>query len=295
MRERFCKRSAAVPDEGCSQAGGLMAGQLPLAGKTVWHTRPLDVAEGLARRCRALGATVLTAPVLDIRPLPAQHPAMRSAESRLSRLAHYDTVIFVSANAVRHGLAVVDRLDGGWPECVQCLAIGDTTRRMLGERGIVALQAAGARMNTEALLELPQLQQLSGRRMLIVRGLGGRTRLASALRERGAEVDYAEVYQRLKSGTLAPEIAENIAAERLSFVTAASGESVEKMLQLVDERLHLPLCNATVVVPGERVAAVARRRGFVRVAVAVNAGDEAMTRAILGAINQTRGKKRDDG
>ncbi|MCQ4144231.1 uroporphyrinogen-III synthase [Vogesella sp. AC12] len=51
--------------------------------------------------------------------------------------------------------------------------------------------------DSDALLALPPLQQLSGQTVLIVRGDGGRPQLGETLARRGAQVHYAEVYRRV--------------------------------------------------------------------------------------------------
>jgi len=62
----------------------------PLAGRTVAVTRARAQASGLARRLEDLGASVVQAPVIRIRPLPV--PPID--------LAPYDLVCFTSPNAV---------------------------------------------------------------------------------------------------------------------------------------------------------------------------------------------------
>ena len=140
-------------------------------------------------------------------------------------------------------------------------------------------------MNSEALLALPELQRLSGQRVLIVRGVGGRGWLRKVLTERGASVDYLEVYRRERSGTLPEQVIADIDSGGFDYITASSGETVENIVSLVDSDSHPQLLEVPVVVPGERVAAIARRCGFTRIIQATNAGDDAMIGAIVTASN----------
>lgn len=249
----------------------------------LWLTRPDASATDMPRRLESMGARVLCAPALEIRALPQDHPAMLAAQEKLGRLQQYRHIIFISGNAVHHGMAL---MQDNWPQHSRCYAIGNTTARLLQQHGIEVLQPAPAQMNSEGLVALPELQSVAGDKVLIVRGIGGREWLAQALVARGAEVDYLETYQRLKSGTLPKAVSRRVAAGAIDFILAASGETVTIIVELVDASLRRTLMDIAIVVPGQRVADIARRAGFKRVIMAANAGDDAMIGAILGATQQ---------
>ena len=257
-----------------------------LSNVTFWLTRPGGAHGELAQRLEQLGARVLSVPALEIRALPADHPAMRSAVARLQHLQQYRHIIFISGNAVVHGMALVERYRRQWPPNSRCYAMGKTTARMLAGHGIQARQPLGPEMNSEALMALPELQSLAGDKVLIVRGVGGREWLCQALAARGAEVDYLETYQRLKSDTLPSELSRQIGAGAIDFLLAASGETVTIIVELVAAGLQGALMDIAIVVPGQRVADIARQAGFKWVIMAANAGDDAMIEAILGAMQQ---------
>jgi uroporphyrinogen-III synthase len=257
-----------------------------LSHVTFWLTRPSGVHGDMAQRLEQLGARVMSVPALEIRALPADHPAMRAAVARLEHLQQYRHIIFISGNAVVHGMALIEGYLQQWPQNSRCYAMGKTTAKMLAAHGIEALQPRGPQMNSEALVALPELQSVAGEKVLIVRGVGGREWLCQALVSRGAEVDYLETYQRLKSGTLPPEISRQLAAGTIDFLLAASGETVTIIVELVEAGLHGALMDIAIVVPGQRVADIARQAGFKWVIMAANAGDDAMIEAILGAMQQ---------
>ena len=72
---------------------------LPLAGKRVLVTRAAHQAGKLSEGLRALGATPVEVPVLEIR-----HPeSFEALDAALRTLAAYDWLILTSANTVRVG------------------------------------------------------------------------------------------------------------------------------------------------------------------------------------------------
>src|SRR5207237_459615 len=52
--------------------------------------------------------------------------------------------------------------------------------------------------DSEAVLAAPELQQVAGKRVLIIRGDDGRPVLGESLTARGAKVEYAECYRRVR-------------------------------------------------------------------------------------------------
>ncbi len=258
----------------------------PLRGQCIWLTRPVGTPSELPQRLEQLGARVLQAPLLEILPLKEDHPALQVALGRAQQLQQYRHIIFVSGNAVRYGMELLARYWPVLPTGLRWYAVGKSTAGQLAEFGVEVQHPPGPQMDTEALLVLPGLQAVAGDRVLIVRGVGGRETLAQALRARGAEVDYLETYQRAKSGTLPDKVHRELGVGAVDFVVAASGETISALMALAPPGQYRHAVTIAVVVPGERVALLARKMGFKRVVVAANASDEATLEAVIGATQQ---------
>ena len=163
-------------------------------------------------------------------------------------------------------------------------AIGRATARAVEAAGIQvdAIPATGA--DSEGLLALPAFAAPSGQRIVVFKGVGGRDALRAELVRRGATVVVAEVYRRVPvvpaAGSV-QKLADAVATESV-VVAATSVEVLESSLQLAPESRVPHLGNAILLVPGERVAAAARRRGWRGpIIVARSAEDEAMLDALV--------------
>lgn len=240
----------------------------PLAGRSIVVTRPQGQADGLARLVESAGGRALRYPVIGIEPL--RTPAL---ESTIASLAAFDLAIFISRNAVEQGFACLREL-GARGSLPRAAAIGEGTRRALEAEGVQGVIAPAGPADSEALLARPQLRDVSGKRVLIFRGAGGREMLASTLRSRGAVVDYAECYRRTTPATdFRPLIAE-WSRGAVDAVTVSSGEGLANLAALLGAP-GLELLRATpVFVPHPRVGAEARSLGIAIVVVAGAADDE---------------------
>ncbi len=158
-----------------------------LQGVTVLVTRPREQAKDLCELIRSAGGRAVPFPALEIEPLP--RPARPDAAC--------DIVIFVSPNAVRFGTGLLSELMTGH-DSPMIGAIGPTTAKDLVSAGYPVTLDPGPGFTSEALLSAPELGSLQGKKILIVRGVGGREHLARELTRRGAAVSYAEVYKRVK-------------------------------------------------------------------------------------------------
>lgn len=254
-----------------------------LNGRGILVTRPAHQADALCRLIEAAGGTPLRFPVLEIRP--ATDPAR--VRAGLARLNEYDLAIFVSANAVHFTLAAL--ASRPWPPTVAIAAVGAATARALEERGLAAAHCPEREYTSEALLALPALQHMHGRRVLILRGDGGREHLRETLTARGAQVDYLEVYRRARPDTdPAPWLARWHNGE-IAAVLITSNESLRSLLAIVGT-LGLELLRGTPLVVGNaRTRELARELGLDgAVTVAADATDAAMVAALCAQFAAER-------
>lgn len=247
-----------------------------LHGLTVVVTRPVHQAAHFRQLLEQAGAKPLLFPVIDIRP-PA-NPA--AAKALLAKLDSYDTAIFISANAVTHGLALLDSIQLQTLQRLTLGAVGKKTAGILQQHGYSAELVPESGFTSEELLALPAMQQLSGRRILIFRGEGGRELLADSLHQRGATVDYVEVYQRTRPKNAASQLKQLHESQRLDIIAITSSEGLLNLLALLDNPDWIK--TVPLLVGSQRMGETARQAGFNgTLVIADNPGDEAMLRALI--------------
>ena len=231
----------------------------PLSGKRIVITRPASQSEQLARLVREAGGEPLCVPAIEIRPLA--DPAAFEALAR--RLEQFDLAIFVSRNAVRSALGLL----GGrpWPVRLKVATVGQGSREELEHAGFTDVIAPAAQSDSEALLALPELTSVRGRRIVIFRGDGGRQLLGDELGKRGAQVEYAACYRRVRP---AGEGLAALWARGVDAVALSSAEGLANFIDMLGEDAIAKLAGVALFVPHERVAREAGRRGLPRTVVA---------------------------
>ncbi len=239
-------------------------------------TRPEGQAEALCTALAAAGFPAHHLPLLALAPLPELSPTQRRLVQDLGRFAH---VIFISGNAVRFGLEWIRDFWPELPAAPKWYAVGAATARLLAQHGVEVLQPGGE-MTSEALLALPQLEDVAGQRILIVKGEGGRNTLRDSLADRGAQLAELACYRRLRPDYRPGELAARLSHWAIGVVMLSSGEGLEHLLALLSPEESIRFRLITLLVPSERVAAMARGAGWERVMVAENASDAAMLRAL---------------
>jgi uroporphyrinogen-III synthase len=213
----------------------------------------------------ARGGRVLRLPALEIEPL-AGSPGLDAALAALpeSRLA-----VFVSANAVTHGLAAVNQRLGRFPGAVAVAAVGRATAAALSAAGVPAGIVPAGRGDSEALLAHPALADVGGATVVIFSGTGGRGLLARTLRERGAHVLSAECYRRVPAADDPSSIVSRWSKGEIDIAVITSVDSLNALRERLGEAGRRLLAATPAVVMSERVAAAARGT----VAQALVAGD----------------------
>jgi uroporphyrinogen-III synthase len=240
-----------------------MNAPLPLQGMGVVITRPKVAAEALAASLARAGARPFVFPALAIEPLRET----QALEATLARLVECDVAIFISANAVEHGLAAARR-SGPWPAGTRVAAVGEVTAKALRNSGFQAVISPRDRHDSEGLLACEELKAVAGRHILIFRGQGGRELLKAALESRGAHVSYAECYRRMRPAGDPAELLGAWSRGDIHAVSVLSAETLENFVSMIGPPGESHLESTTLVVPHEAVAARPLARRFAQVIVA---------------------------
>lgn len=217
---------------------------------TVLVTRPADRAEPLCRLLVGAGFIPVRQPALVIEALNPDAATLADARSA-------DWWVFVSPAAVNHGrrlgLSLAD---------YDNVAIGETTAAVLREAGASRVYAPDSGGYTSEELLAGWLAQVrAGQRVVIVRGQGGREAVASALRERGATVNYLEVYRRVPAAPDREAVTRWLGGHR-RFITVTSVEGWTSLQQILSPWPDaLRQCHGCVTI-SERISECVRQDGF---------------------------------
>jgi uroporphyrinogen-III synthase len=247
----------------------------PLAELTVLVTRPASQAAGLCEQITRHGGTAIAFPAVEIEPLTA------------SMAVGHDLVVFVSVNAVAHGVHLIEK-----GPATRIAAIGKATAAALAEAKLAADIVPEAGFNSEALLAHPELSLADGARVLIVHGTGGRELLQASFVARGMHVETREVYRRI-----CPTIDENRRAdlekrweeEGVDVVTATSIETLHNLVTLLSDRGRELLRTTALLVASRRIGAAAASAGLKGEVIPAGGADDT---SMIGALAQWRTRAR---
>ncbi|NQV86548.1 MAG: uroporphyrinogen-III synthase [Woeseiaceae bacterium] len=253
----------------------------PLHGVGVLVTRPRAQAAELMAAVQSKGGTAISFPVIEIVPRDASAIATDARD-----LPKPDIALFVSRNAVYHGLAYAEGAIKG--------ATGPTTAAAIESAGQTVEIKPLQGYDSESLLAEPALQDVAGKQVLILRGGDGRELLATTLTERGANVNYLSFYERRLPDSSRQSLAGIEAAWRdgkINAVTIMSVETLTNLIALLSDWCFQQLEVVPLVTPSTRVIKELLAR-FPTSRPILAAGPQAddMVDAIIGIHSSNSGK-----
>jgi uroporphyrinogen-III synthase len=254
-----------------------MVTKAALGGQRVLVTRPLAQSAKLAALIDEAGGEAICFPVIHIEKLPATAWSTHSLEQA-------DWLIFVSRNALESFIS-------GWskalPSQLKLAAVGDATAEAMRVAGLAVDCQPRSSTGSDGLLQMPEMQAVNGQKMIIVRGEGGRERLADTLKARGASISYMEVYRRNLPSAERRDCIQAMYADKLVCTSAAGIDNLCRLLsEFKAELLFKPL-----VVVSDRLKQHALAQGFKWVEVSANASDSAVLQT-LTEMDRQHGKQR---
>jgi uroporphyrinogen-III synthase len=259
-----------------------MAASLPLRGKGVLVTRPAHQARQLTQLIEAAGGEPILFPALEI--LDSADPG--ALNTLIARLDDFDLAIFISPNAASRGMALI-RAQRELPPHLAIAAIGSGSRKALEQWKVGQILMPQNRFDSEGLLDLPEFQDMRGKRVVIFRGEGGREMLGDTLVARGAQLEYAECYRRARPVVDPSPLLQRWARGEVQAVTVTSGESLRNLSDMLGNTGQAWLRKTPLVAPHEKIGANARDMGVERVWITA-AGDEALVKGVIECLTQKK-------
>ncbi|MBN1378753.1 MAG: uroporphyrinogen-III synthase [Gammaproteobacteria bacterium] len=254
----------------------------PLFGHTILVTRPAHQAQSLCNEIEKVGGNSLRCPAIEIlRP-----KGVAQARALLKQLRDFDLAIFVSVNAVESALALLAPIK--LPQKLQLAAIGASTANCLATHGYQKVIHPVQNFSSEGLLQTEELREVSGKRIAIIRGEGGRQWLAEQLQTAGAEVVAMPIYRRkvpTDSKTILQQALQN---NDITMISATSNEGLANITKMAGKLRHkafrLPL-----VVLSERNRDFALQLGYkCEIAVVHKTGNKAIIKTLIQLADSMR-------
>lgn len=245
-------------------------------------TRPIAQATKLSALIRDNGGTPISFPLIDIVPLEDY----RLFDSTIQALETCDWAIFISSNAVQNGMPRVLAKFHALPPQLKFAAIGPVTAAELMQMGAPSVLIPKIRFDSESLLSLPEMQSMQGKKVMIFRGIGGREVLADTLKARGAQITFAECYQRINPQTDCLQLEHLWQNKQCHAIVVTSSEAMRYLLAMTNNGNDDWIRNMQICVNHARIAEEALAVGL-QVSIADAPGDPAMFACLQLALTKS--------
>ncbi len=263
----------------------------PLANRHIMVTRPAHQASTLIQLLEQAGAQVYCQPLIAIQAI--ENP--ETAIAQVQKLEHTDIAIFISQNAVTHGIDLIQQYTR-LPAKLQLATVGLGSAKLLEKRAGRAVEIMPqTSYNSEGLLAHPLLQNVAGKNISLFRGIGGRNLLANTLRERGANVEYVEVYQRNCPDIDLQQLEKSWQVNPIDTICITSAEGLENLVTVISEKtaaeqLRAAILDCKIVIVNQRIEPKLQHYGFTQTAIITdNVSDKAIVDAIIRESHQIPG------
>jgi len=249
---------------------------LPLDNITLWLTRPVGQAKNLSKMLEEQGAKVFHLPLMQIETLPQD----KKLAKKIKKLDQFDIAFFISTNAAQIGMELIEAHFPSLPKEIKYCSPGPETASILQSYGLDVAYPEKA-MSTEALLILPEIRKIlqtksnKQKRAVIFRGSGGRELLANALRSKGVDVEYIELYKRNSPDYKENDLKDILITKKPDGIIFSSAEAIYNFTVLF-EKIYPEYKEIPIFVSSTRLNEVAKKIGFKTISLLQAADDSSI-------------------
>ncbi|MEE9334751.1 MAG: uroporphyrinogen-III synthase [Granulosicoccaceae bacterium] len=229
-------------------------------------TRASHQAQGFIDACQQLGYNTTHLPCIEI--------SATDNTPNFDAIDSADLILLTSVNAIdyAHHLRPLP-----WP--ATATGIGNVSTAWLAKLGQQQIQEAVPPFTSEGFIE--QLKQGAIKKLVVIKGDGGRNVIQSACAELGIQCSTVEVYKRILPQHHRVDVDTLLASNPPTIICATSNAVLENLLTLAPQILKPQLLSLPLVVNSERGVVLAKELGFTSDVVVANPpGDEGQLQAL---------------
>lgn len=180
----------------------------------------------------------------------------------ISGLKTGDYIFAVSKNAVDFAHQTLKETGFSWRSDIHYFVVGQTSANYFASQTEQTVRYPLKFSNSEGLLDLPEMQDLNGKTVLILRAESGREFFAEQAALRGAEIKILECYQRIP---LTQDMSDKISLAKragIDTIVATSSDIVAMLVAQTREEDHPWLFECRLIVVSPRTARDAKQLGW---------------------------------
>ena len=204
----------------------------PLAGQTIVITRDTDGNAELAEKIHREGGCAVEFAAIQLKRLTDTSDFQKA----LKHIGSYHWVVFTSSNGVETFFNAIDRFgkDARIFNKARVAAIGSITRASLKSFGIHADFVPDTYTGRELGKQLAKLENLAGRKILLLRSAIASKELAEKLKTTGAIVDDIPIYTTETAECDTTNIVDAIRSDKIHWLTFTSSSTVRGFFEQVE-------------------------------------------------------------
>ncbi|MGQ0287268.1 uroporphyrinogen-III synthase [Pasteurellaceae bacterium 22721_9_1] len=221
-------------------------------------TRPDDTGKELVTMLNKAGIANLHFPFFSV---SAGHE-LNELPNKISQLSAGDYVFCVSKNAVKYAHDSLTAVGLHWRQDLNYLAVGKSSAQYFASTAQVNVNYPITQETSEGLLDLPQLQQLENKQILILKGNGGREYFAQQAELRGAKITKLEIYQRIPIDYNAEEQVDLFKRANIQQILFTSEEILHALIDFIPREEQNWLKSCQLITSSDRLANLAQQAGW---------------------------------
>ncbi|TNH05092.1 uroporphyrinogen-III synthase [Testudinibacter sp. TR-2022] len=240
-------------------------------------TRPQPNGETLCKLLNQQGFATLYTPLFNIE----KGRELNQLPAQLQNLPTGSLVFAVSKNAINYANQVLHNVGAHWRSDLHYFSVGRRSAEYFTALSEQPVLYPYPNETSEGLLCLPQMQDLSDKKILVLRGNGGRELFRQQAEARGGTVEVIECYQRIAKEYDNIEQISVWKRAGINTIVVTSNEILRYLVEFVPKNDHNWLMQCHLISISRRITQLAKEYGWSQISQTARADNASICETLL--------------